>query len=129
MKGYTLVQLIIVLALISIVAGYFSFQMSGTVDTVKLQAAAKMIASDLRNAQALAVSSHTSQQVEFDRDFYTAQGIKKKIPAPVKVDTPLIFSFAPSGLPHPGFSGTLKLNAKGKTVSVILSSQGRIRIE
>jgi type II secretory pathway pseudopilin PulG len=129
MKGFTLIQLIIILALISVVAGYFSFQMSGTVDAVKLQAVAKMIASDLRASQALAVSSHTSQQLEFDREFYTVRGVKKNIPAPVKIDTPLIFSFAPSGLPHPGFSGTLRLSAKGKTVSLILSSQGRLRIE
>lgn len=129
MKGYTLVQLIILLALISVVAGYFSFQMSGTVDAIKLQSVAKMIASDLRASQALAVSTHVSQQIEFDRDLYTVRGVKKKIPAPVKIDTPLIFSFAPSGLPHPGFSGTLRLSAKGKTLSVILSSQGRVRIE
>jgi type II secretory pathway pseudopilin PulG len=127
--GYSLVQLIIVLSIIAIVAGYFSFRFSGILDQIKLQSAAKMIQSDLMSAKMRAQAEHINQEIAFLSNQYSFNEHKKFLPSSVFVQNPQTIKFASSGMPHPGYFGTLKLICHNKTASIVISPLGRIRIE
>jgi type II secretory pathway pseudopilin PulG len=128
-KGFTLLQIILVVSLISILAGFMAFQFSAVIDQIKLTAVAKTIAQDLRAAQIRAQSTHNLQQLVFESTSYSSQGIIKKIPSPVEVATPQTIRFAATGLPQPGYFGSLTLVCRGKTKLIIISPAGRVRIE
>jgi len=129
MKGYTLLQLILVISLISILAGFFAFRFSGVVDQVKLSSSAKVIAADLRAAQMRAQANKEEVVIIFYRNFYSLNGKERKLPSPVEVQNPQTIKFSKNGTPLPGYFGTLKLISRGKTLSLIISPIGRVRIE
>jgi type II secretory pathway pseudopilin PulG len=127
--GYSLIQLVIVLSIIAIVAGYFSFRFSGILDQIKLQSAAKMIQSDLMSAKMRAQAEHINQEIIFSNNQYFFNDHKKILPSSVFIQNPQTVKFAASGMPIPGYFGTLKLICHNKTASIVISPLGRIRIE
>ena len=128
-SGYSLIQLIIVLSIVAIVAGYFSFRFSGILDQIKLQSAAKMILSDLMTAKMRAQAEHRNLEIVFLNSQYSFDNHKKILPASVFIQNPQTVKFASSGMPVPGYFGTLILVCHNKTASVIISPVGRIRVE
>ncbi len=128
-SGFGLIELIVVISLISIIAGFFTFFFSGILDQIKIQSAAKLIASDIRSVRMLAYSSHSTQDIVFERDRYFYAEHLRVLPSPVLIKNPQTVKFAASGLPQPGYFGTLKLILKSKTISIIISPLGRVRIE
>jgi len=128
-KGFTLLQILLVVSLISVLAGLAAFQFSSVIDQIKLSAVARTIAQDLRAAQIRAQSTHTLQQLVFERTSYSSRGVIKKIPPPVEVATPQTIRFGITGLPQPGYFGSLSLVCRGKIKLIILSPAGRVRIE
>jgi len=128
-SGYSLLQLIVVLSIIAIIAGYFSFRFSGILDEIKLQSAAKMIQSDLLTLKTKAQAEHNEQEIIFQASQYSFNGHNKTLPSSVSIINPQTIKFGASGMPVPGYFGTLKLNCHNKTTSIVISPQGRIRIE
>ena len=128
-SGYSLLQLIVVLSIIAVIAGYFSFRFSGILDEIKLQSAVKMIQSDLMAIKTKAQTEHNDQEIIFLTSQYSFNGRKKTLPSSVLIINPQTIKFGSSGMPVPGYFGTLKLNCHNKTASIVISPQGRIRIE
>ncbi len=128
-NGYTLIELMVVIVIIAIVAGYFSFKFSGFLDTIKLRSAARAVAVDLRSAQMSALAQHTEKEIIFNAHNYTKDEKTRSLPSAVSVANPQKIIFGATGMPKPGNFGTVILSCHGKTISIIISSAGRIRIE
>jgi prepilin-type N-terminal cleavage/methylation domain-containing protein len=142
-RGVTLIELIIVMAIIAIGATLTAPNIGGWLPNYRLRSATRDVASTLRLAQIKAVSNNTSYQVVFDtaHDSYilqyqdtggwVADGISQTLPTGVKFNTtfPLnITTFSPNSTATDG-NVTLN-NNKGSMKTVrLLGLTGRIRIE
>jgi|GEM_PF-2749852 len=129
MKGFSLLQLIIVIAIISIIAGTLSFKYSASLDNVKLTAVTKAISEDLRSLQIKAMAKGADLEVVFSKDSYTIDGQEKKLPSSVEIVNPQTVKFSANLTPVPTYFGTITLRASEKTKKIIISSLGRIRVE
>lgn len=129
MKGYSLIEIVLVICVIGIIAGFVSFQFSGITDQIKLQSSVRQIAADLRSAQMRAISEHNDQEIDFSGSRYIANGKERTLPSSVSVIPPINIRFSPSGMPQPGYFGTIRLVCHGKASSIIISNVGRVRIE
>ena len=128
-KGFTLVEILITLSIAAVIITFSYFFYSGYLASIKLNAAAIQISSDLRSSQNSAKIEQITYTVEFFPDYYLIND-KKEIQLPSGVTAePKVFKFADSGFPPPGYSGTLTLYCQDKTRKVIVSSVGRIRTE
>ena len=67
-KGFTLLELLVVLVIISIVAAIVGPRMGGSLSTLNLKTASKKIAATLRYARSQATSESTAYVVLFDLD-------------------------------------------------------------
>ena len=67
-KGFTLLELLVVLVIISIVAAFVGPRMAGSMSTLNLKTASKKIAASLRYARSQATSESTVYIVLFDLD-------------------------------------------------------------
>jgi len=129
MKGYSLIEIVLVICIIGIIAGFLSFRFSGITDQIKLQSSARQIISELRSAQMKAVSGHNDQEIIFSDDHYIVAGRERKLPSSVFILSAVTVKFSPSGMPYPGYFGTIKLLCHDRSVSIIISNIGRIRVE
>lgn len=128
-RGFTLLEILIVISLVAALFSFSYLSFSGYTDSARLNAASKLILSDLRLAQNNASSERQSYTVVFGGDFYSINSQKTvKLPQGISA-SPRVFIFSPSGSPPPGGSGTLLLSGKKHSRKIILSSEGRIRIE
>ncbi|OGC03365.1 hypothetical protein A2276_00390 [candidate division WOR-1 bacterium RIFOXYA12_FULL_43_27] len=128
-RGFTLLEILIVLSLIAALFGFSYLSFSGYTDSARLNAASKLIVADLRLAQNNASSERQSYVVAFDGGSYTINSQKTvKLPQGITA-APYTFIFSPSGAPPPGGSGTLVLSGKKHSRKIIVSSEGRIRVE
>ncbi|MFA4967691.1 MAG: prepilin-type N-terminal cleavage/methylation domain-containing protein [Candidatus Margulisiibacteriota bacterium] len=128
-KGYSLIELVVVLSIIGIIAGFISFQFSGMTDQIKLQSSIKQIAADLRSAQMRAISEHNDQEIVFSGGRYIVNGKERALPSSVLVVPQISIRFSPSGMPQPGYFGTIRLVCHGRANSIIISNVGRVRVE
>ncbi len=119
-KGFTLIEILIVISLIGILFTAAYFNHSGYVEISKLNAAKTQIVSDLRAAQNKATNEHKTVSITFDN--------KTKLPSGITVSNKII-KFAASGFCPPGYSGTIILSGKKKSKKIIVSSNGRVRVE
>lgn len=74
-RGFTLIEILIVLVLMALILGISAALLTGALDGAKHKAAAREIVSTLKYARHLAASGHQKQIVEFDLDV-GAFGIK-----------------------------------------------------
>ena len=104
-NGFTLIELSVVISIIGFIF-LLSFPTLATFkDRAYLEGDSRLFVSDLRKAQAKAIS--TGEEQLLDR-----------------------FKFAKSGFAVPGGSGTLIMKSKAGAVrKIVLSSAGRIRLE
>ena len=104
-RGWTLVELLVVLGLGGLCLGFFSPSLFRLKESLALQARARLAAVELRATQARAISRNAEQSCRQ-------------------------FRFAGSGFTPPGGSGTEVLCGRGGgTRKIIVSSAGRVRIE
>lgn len=146
MKGFTLIELIVVLGIVGILALLSIPTFGYLTTTLELQTAASQIASDLRGAQEKALTSHFSHQIVFrkrcasvprtryiikrDNLFKGLEEVRNIELSPgLDFKTDKTLKFSPTGFPPPGGSGTVILQAGTRSKRIILSSLGRVRIE
>lgn len=67
-RGFTLIEILIVLILMSLIAGISAVFFAGTLPKAKLRASAREIVSTIKYARTLATSTHERQVVTFDLD-------------------------------------------------------------
>ncbi len=128
-KGFTLLEIVIVVTLIGLVLAFMSIKFYSVSNKLKLQAASKMIVSDLRLAEQKAAAQKEMVSIVFDFDSYGVQSVKKDLPSPIRVVNPQTVAFSSSGQPIPGFFGTIVLTDGKTAVKIIISPAGRIRTE
>jgi len=105
--GFSLIELITVIAILGAIVFVTLPSLNRFSETLSLQASAKALLTELRQLQAQARLTHTTQR-------YGTTNI----------------SFSASGFPPPGGSGTIVLsNRLNQHKKVIVSSSGRIRLE
>lgn len=139
-KGVTLIELVSVLAIISIVSLIIVPRFNNVIAKYELEAAARMIASDLRLAQQMAVSKGEYYRIIFDTtnkdryQFVLATKIIKQVllPEGVQIDSTSFDGntviFGHSGAPQPAGTITL-IGRNGQFLFVIVAvATGRVRI-
>lgn len=141
-NGYTLVEIVMVIALLSLLSTIILPNFKNTLANYKLEVAARKLAQNIRLVQQKAISEGVSYKIVFDlhnmNNYQMLCGQRGKLielPSGVlfgwttyaehKVDKTLAFN--PSGAPNRG--GTIELKSGNKTLYVIVSiATGRVRI-
>jgi general secretion pathway protein H len=143
-KGITLIELVVVMAIIAIGAALTTPNISGWLPSYRLRSATRDVASTLRLAQIKAVSSNTPYRVAFDtvNESYILQyqdtgggwlteGEALSLPTGVKFNTTFagnITTFLPNSTATDG-NVTLNNNKGANKRIRLLGLTGRIRIE
>ena len=100
-KGFTLIEIIIVIFIIVILAGIFAPRLFRQADSFKVEAAAEQIANHIRLAQSRAIAEHEDHRVYFDttNDAYSVYNVGTGITIknPLKPDKDLIIDFDTDG--------------------------------
>jgi prepilin-type N-terminal cleavage/methylation domain-containing protein len=128
-RGFTLIEIIIVVCIVSVIAGFFSFQFAGIVGRIKIRTASRMIVSDLRLTQDRALSQQAEAEINFFRDYYASGGKIVKLPSRVTVANPHAVKFSSKGTPVVGSFSRIDLKCENAAAAIIVSPQGRIRVE
>ena len=120
-KGFSLVELLVVFSLI--------FAFSAGIATVFSSVSRQLALRNTAETLAIEISAVQSRaRLEHQTCFFDAGA--KPMPQGIKIAAAHVFSFAASGFPLPGGSGTLTLqNSAGERKNVIVSSIGRVRVE
>lgn len=139
--GFTLLEVLVALALVTILAA-FSIPRWGTLlSTYRLRSAARQLRSDLSRIKMQAVSETARLQLIFSASKYSIKkydgtayrpiGEERSLPKGIDIRsaTRSSLGFTPRGTATPGTGGTVKLcNSKDAGTNVVVSSTGRIRI-
>lgn len=146
-KAFSLIEIIFVLGLIGVLVFYFLPVFSSFLNSTSLKSFSLQILEDLKTARQRAkFEKNTYQAIFYPRaDQSTAYyGIYSKeigapkfnlqstryLPPDISFDKMQTFIFSPSGSPPPAGFGTLIIShAKGRTMKIVFSSSGRIRLE
>ncbi len=141
LRGFTLLEVLVALALVTILAA-FSIPRWGTLlPTYRLRSAARQLRSDLSRIKMRAVSETARFRLVFlaskysverhDGTTYQPIGEDRSLPKGIDIrsTTRSSLGFTPRGTATPGTGGTVKLcNSKDSGANVVVSSTGRIRI-
>jgi len=141
LRGFTLLEVLVALALVTILAA-FSIPRWGTLlPTYRLRSAARQLRSDLSRIKMRAVSETARFRLVFLASKYTVErhdsttyqpiGEDRSLPKGIDIrsTTRSSLGFTPRGTATPGTGGTVKLcNSKDSGANVVVSSTGRIRI-
>ena len=141
LRGFTLLEVLIALALFTVLAA-FSIPHWGTLlPTYRLRSAARQLRSELSRIKMQAVSETARLRLVFSASEYTVErhdgtmyqpmGGGRSLPKGIDIrsTTRSSLGFTPRGTATPGTGGTVKLcNSKDEGTNVVLSSTGRIRI-
>ena len=120
-KGFTLVELITVIAILATLLVIFIPRVSVFTLNLYLDASAKAVAANLRNLQSQAITKHQTTSLSLE---------SLALPSQIQIISASNISFASSGFPPPGGSGSILLETRfGKSKKIVVSSSGRVRIE
>ncbi len=72
--GFTLLEMLAVLAIVSMVAGVFTISIVGRLESMKVSGAAKDVMAELRYTRSKAIVSRSEQVLEIDVEARTVQG-------------------------------------------------------
>jgi prepilin-type N-terminal cleavage/methylation domain-containing protein len=143
-KGITLIELVVVMAIIAIGAALTTPNISGWLPSYRLRSATRDVVSIMRVAQIKAVSNNTSYRVTFDTvnesyiiqyqdtgGAWVGEGGTQTLPTGVKFNTTFpgnITTFSPNSTATDG-NVTLNNNKGANKRIRLLGLTGRIRIE
>ncbi len=146
-RAFSLIEIVFILGLIGILVFYFLPVFSSFLHKTSLKSFSSQILEDLKaSRQRAKFEKNTYQAVFYPRvNQSTAYyGIYRKeigtpkfnlqttryLPPDINFDKMRTFVFSPSGFPPPAGFGTLIVShAKGRTMKIVFSSSGRIRLE
>ncbi|MFQ5542237.1 MAG: GspH/FimT family pseudopilin [Candidatus Binatia bacterium] len=139
-RGFTLIEILVALAIFSILAVIALPIWSTLLPTYALNSAARQVQSELHRTKSRAVSENTRFRLVFsstsysiDRDngtSYQPIGENKSLPEEIDIrsTTATTLGFTARGTPTPG-AGTVKLcNTKDEGQNIVVSGTGRIRV-
>lgn len=140
-KGFTLIELILIVCVISTVLGFSIEQIRPLKESLAIRTFAHQLLGDLNNIKQRACQRGAVYELNCEKYLYTISYFDSKTGCFVKerseplnnsifFEKPVNFRFSSSGFPCPGHIGTAQIKSlTGKAAKVILSSVGRIRIE
>lgn len=138
--GFTLLELIVALAIFSILAAIAIPTWSTLIPTYSLNGAARQIQSELSRIKMQAIAENVTFRLAFSdtADNYTVERVAgatttqhgtKPLPEQIDVRNSITLGFTSRGTASPGGGGTIKLcNSRGAGTNVVLSSTGRVRV-
>ncbi|OGC25652.1 hypothetical protein A2291_04480 [candidate division WOR-1 bacterium RIFOXYB2_FULL_42_35] len=119
--AFTLVEIIVVMAVCSVLFSVSFASLRGFLGQIQLEATTKSLVSDLRKMQSQSRLEHKTLAMDLN-GLVLPTGINFAQTSQIK--------FAPSGATAFGGSGSLVLqNSLGRTKKIIVSSIGRVRVE
>jgi prepilin-type N-terminal cleavage/methylation domain-containing protein len=140
-RGFTLLEVVLAVALFSILAAIALPNWTALVPGFRLSGAGRQIQSELHRTKARAVSGNSDFRLVFASTNYAierrssasweATGEKKPFPDGIEIRSVTVsgLGFTPRGTPTPGTGGTVKLcNGTGVGRNVVVGSTGRVRI-
>ena len=139
--GYTLIELLVVIGLAAVIIFVAALpQIRSITSILELQVASNQVAQELLLAQRLAVMRQSAVKLEAVprtllspakcKLIYAGLVSQKNLPGGISFSGHLNFTFAGSGFPVPGGTGTLVIsNRLGKTKQIVVSSVGRVRVQ
>lgn len=137
--GFTLMEVLVVLALFGLLAAIAIPTWIILLPTYALNSAARQIQSELNRIKMQAVGENATFRlvfsdaadnytVERDAGTTTQQGTKP-LPEQIDVLNSITLGFTSRGTATPGTGGTVRLcNSKGAGTNVVISSTGRVRV-
>lgn len=139
--GFTLLEVILAMALFSILAAIALPNWTALVPGFRLNGAARQIQSEFHRTKARAVSGNTDLRLVFASRNYVIErkngaswettGENKPLPDGIDIRSVTVsgLGFTPRGTPTPGTGGTVKLcNGTGVGKNIVVGSTGRVRI-
>jgi len=134
-KGVTLIELVVVMAIVAIMALFMAPAIGEWVDNFRIRQAARDISSTLQQAKMQAISTRQPHSVTFTpgADIYqitpvTAGGGGAQLPKGVTIVSGSTISFSADGTSP--LNGTITINnTKGKQYQVSVSATGRIQMQ
>jgi prepilin-type N-terminal cleavage/methylation domain-containing protein len=131
-KGFTVIELIVVMAVIGILAVLIIPRVLST-GTINAQEAAQLVAADIRKTKDLALADTASHGITFSSgsatytiDQGTANAQTVSLPSGVTINTSTTITFSTSGVP----TGTpaLVVNVGGVTTVTVVQNTGRVTV-
>ncbi len=141
-KGFTLIELMVVVVIISLLLGLSLNGLNNLIQWSKLNTAAALLSSELKNTQSMAFYEGICYKIEFYATFdryrvYKVTELYKELYKDIQLEDIDLFNtnftdnnlyFYPSGVPGQGGTITLK-NKRGKILYVIMTPvTARVRI-
>ncbi len=141
LRGFTLLEVLVALALFTVLAAFSIPHWGALLPTYRLRSAARQLRSELSRIKMQAVSETARLRLVFSASGYSIERHDGTMYQPMGEDRSLLkgidirsttrssLGFTPRGTATPGTGGTVKLcNSKDEGTNVVLSSTGRIRI-
>ena len=135
-SGYTLIELLVSLAVIGIIVLFSIGGVSKLKDSLDYWNTVNQVMFDVKLTQQLAETSHASCDIQFKSGGSEYKILQNgSVARTLSIDKQFTFSgkdrfsFAPSGDTNIGGSGTLCINGRPNVKKLIVSSEGRVRIE
>ncbi len=122
-QGFTLVELIMVIVLISIIAVSVIPKFWDT-SAFSLEGGAAMVVADIRYTQELAMSTHAPKTITFTTSdtFYTVNSQTMKLPSRVSISSGATFTFNSLGEPTTGGGSSVEIQAGSSTKTITVES-------
>jgi MSHA pilin protein MshC len=127
-RGFTLVEIIMVVVLIGILAVSVVPKFMDT-SAISLQGGAAMVAADIRYTQELAMSTHSPKTITFTTSdiFYTVNSQTMNLPSRVSISSGATFTFNSLGEPTTGGGSSVEIQAGSSTKTITVESYtGRV---